>query len=276
MIDTFYLGKILYTLCAPSTLLLVWFVLAVLLSFGRWRVLWIGMPVFLLVVTGIGPVADWILWPLEQRFPPSPKERLAQPDISGIIVLGGGLDPERSALYHGVELTEAADRIMMAGALATQNPRLRVIISGGSGDPMNQTHREADYIAGMLRQWGVAGDRIFIENKSRRTAEHPSAIVNKVAEQTGKAPEVPGQTWLLVTSAAHMPRAVGVFRKAGWAVIPVPVDYRAVPNFMPVIGDGPARGWARTDAAVHEWLGLVSYYIDDYMDEIFPAPRVSP
>jgi len=45
---------------------------------------------------------------------------------------------------------------------------------------------------------------------------------------------------------------------------------------MPAIGDGPARGWTRTDAAVHEWLGLVSYYIDDYIDEIFPAPRVSP
>jgi len=79
--------------------------------------------------------------------------------------------------------------------------------------------------------------------------------------------------WLLVTSAAHMPRAVGVFRREGFYIQPYPVDWRtrgredwAVPFRW------ASSGLARVDAAAHEWVGLVVYYLTGRTLTLFPAP----
>jgi len=82
-----------------------------------------------------------------------------------------------------------------------------------------------------------------------------------------------GERWLLVTSASHMPRSVGLFRKAGFAVEPYPVDWRVgrgsdVWNFTNIAIDGLGR----TDLAVREWMGLLSYRATGKIDELLPAP----
>jgi uncharacterized SAM-binding protein YcdF (DUF218 family) len=82
-----------------------------------------------------------------------------------------------------------------------------------------------------------------------------------------------GERWLLVTSAFHMPRSVGLFRKVGFAVEPYPVDWRVggredLLTFTNVAGDGLAR----TDTAVREWMGLVAYRLTGRIDELLPGP----
>jgi uncharacterized SAM-binding protein YcdF (DUF218 family) len=82
----------------------------------------------------------------------------------------------------------------------------------------------------------------------------------------------PNEIWLLVTSAQHMPRAVGVFRKIGWPVIPYPVDYRSVAdeplsNRLDVAGN-----LVRLGDAMKEWMSLAAYYALDRSDELFPSP----
>ena len=83
----------------------------------------------------------------------------------------------------------------------------------------------------------------------------------------------PGERWLLVTSAYHMPRAIGIFRKAGFDVEPYPVDWRTSGSGdalrpFPTVGDGLRR----TDTAVREWVGLLVYWLMGMSSSLFPAP----
>lgn len=75
------------------------------------------------------------------------------------------------------------------------------------------------------------------------------------------------------TSAYHMPRAVGVFRKAGFAVEPYPVDWRtrgAQDELRPFASVGD--GLRRVDTAVREWVGLAVYWLTGRSSELFPGP----
>ena len=83
----------------------------------------------------------------------------------------------------------------------------------------------------------------------------------------------PGQRWLLVTSAWHMPRAMAAFRKAGFQVEPWPVDYRTAgwsDAFHLFPFESPAQGLRQLDLAVHEWLGLLAYRLSGRSDDAFP------
>ena len=84
----------------------------------------------------------------------------------------------------------------------------------------------------------------------------------------------PGDRWLLITSAIHMPRAMGVFRHIGLPVDAYPVDWRTTgPQDLWSIPGSFAGGLSRFDAAVHEWVGLFAYWIMGRSSELFPGPR---
>jgi uncharacterized SAM-binding protein YcdF (DUF218 family) len=83
----------------------------------------------------------------------------------------------------------------------------------------------------------------------------------------------PGERWLLVTSAYHMPRAIGVFRKAGFPVESYPVDWRTrgAKDALRPFG-AMSDELRRTDTAVHEWVGLAVYWLIGHSSELFPGP----
>jgi uncharacterized SAM-binding protein YcdF (DUF218 family) len=95
---------------------------------------------------------------------------------------------------------------------------------------------------------------------------------NAVYTKALAAPQ-PGQRWLLVTSASHMPRAMGVFRKVGFAVEPWPVDFRTADarDWFQTF-ESPAEGLRRVELAGHEWIGLITYWLMGRSDELFPEP----
>jgi len=84
----------------------------------------------------------------------------------------------------------------------------------------------------------------------------------------------PGEKWLLVTSAAHMPRSIGLFRKADFDVIPYPVAFKSTGKdgqwYVPRTA-GAALGHIET--AVHEYVGLWIYYQTGRIDDLFPGPE---
>src|ERR1700740_1675166 len=173
--------------------------------------------VVLLAICGFSPLGNWLLYPLEQRFPPWDAAR-GVPD--GIIVLGGSIEPELSAAHGRAALTHAADRLIAAAALARRYPNARIVFSGGNANLVSDdTAKEADYALSLFESLGIPKERLTMERRSRNTqenAEFSKALVNPKD----------GERWLLVTSAYHMPRSVGLFRKAGFAVEPYPVDWR--------------------------------------------------
>jgi uncharacterized SAM-binding protein YcdF (DUF218 family) len=222
----------------------------------------LGLTVGAAVAIAILPVGAWLLAPLEDRFP-----RLNEPpqQIDGIIVLGGAINLRRAADRGGVPLGGFAERITAFVELAQQYPDAKLIYTGGSGLLLDQVHREADYAAQLLDTLGVAPGRVVYERESRNTYE------NAVYSVAAMRPQ-PGEVWLLVTSAFHMPRSVGVFRRAGWPVTPYPVAYNTGPDDTLRLDFNFARGLGWTSVALHEWIGLTAYRWLGWTDTLFPGP----
>jgi uncharacterized SAM-binding protein YcdF (DUF218 family) len=261
----FFLSKTLGFMLLPTNFLIgagvLGAILSVLVSIGRRLLI---ASVVLLAICGFSPLGNWLLYPLEQRFPPWDAAH-GEPD--GIIVLGGSIETEVSAAHGGAAFTHAADRIIATAALARQYPNARILFSGGNANLVSDdTAKEADYAITVFESLGIARERLTTERRSRNTqenAEFSKAIANPGA----------GERWLLVTSAYHMPRSVGLFRKAGFAVEPYPVDWRLGRD-----GDRlrfsvvAVEGLERTDLAVREWIGLIAYWATGKIDLLLPGP----
>jgi uncharacterized SAM-binding protein YcdF (DUF218 family) len=122
------------------------------------------------------------------------------------------------------------------------------------------------FVAPILESFGIPASRIELEGASRNT--HENAVFTRELVRPK-----PGERWLLVTSAHHMPRSVGSFRRAGFAVEPYPVDWRTrgAPDLARPFGIA-AGGLARTDVAVREWVGLLVYWLTGRSSALFPGP----
>jgi uncharacterized SAM-binding protein YcdF (DUF218 family) len=262
----FVLSKILGFFANPSNLVVSLGVLGVFLLLTPWRRagFWLATgSMVVLAVLGLSPIGNALLVPLESRFPPWDASHGVP---TGIVVLGGAITPDVSLMHPQVALNEAAERLTAAAALARRYPEARIIYSGGSGALVYDEGSEAQLALAVLETLGLARGRIALEDRARNTIEN--ALFSKAIAQPK-----PGERWLLVTSAYHMPRALGAFRKAGFPVEAYPVDWRtrgtedALRPFA-TVGDGLRR----TDTAVHEWLGILAYWLTGKTSELFPAP----
>ena len=208
--------------------------------------------IVLLLAIGATPLGQMLTLPLENRFP---QWQAGDGSPAGIIVLGGVISPGVSQARHEVALSGAAERITTAVTLARRFPETRIVFSGGT---------ESAFARRILEDLGIPASRIVLERQSRNTTE------NAVFAKQLLRPQ-PGQHWLLITSAIHMPRAVGAFRMVGFPVDPVPVDYQTA-DWSSVwrIPDSFLAGIDHTDYAVHEWLGLVGYWLTGRSAALFP------
>jgi uncharacterized SAM-binding protein YcdF (DUF218 family) len=262
----FVLSKTLGYLLLPTNFLIaIGFVGAILMatrfaSLGRKLVI---AAVLLLVICGLSPLGKVLLYPLEARFPQWHATRSA-PD--GIIVLGGSIDADLSVVHNTPVVRGAPDRIIVAAALARRYPTARVVFSGGSANLVSNDAREADFAGAIFDSLGVDKSRLIMERGSRNTQENAEFSKALVKPKEG-------ERWVLVTSAFHMPRSVGLFRKAGFAVEPYPVDWRVGGrDDLVTLSNVAVEGLARTDLAIREWMGLVAYRLTGKIDEVLPGP----
>ena len=263
----FFLSKVLWMLVAPANLLLVLLFVGVALMLtrfaraGRGFVYASAIGFLLLSVLPTGVIMMRIL---EDRFPTPPADL---PAPAGIIVLGGGVNELVTRFRGPVELSGSGDRMTEGVILARRFPEAKLIFTGGSAALLGSPHREAHAAEKLFIGLGVPRERMLFENESRNTFENAVFTREFVKPQKG-------QTWLLVTSASHMPRAMGIFRKAGFDVTAYPVDFdttgqraeitRLPTNFL--------RGLYRTERALREYIGLVAYWWTGKSDALFPAP----
>lgn len=262
----FFLSKTVGWLLTPSNLIVTFAVLGLFSLAARFASLGRRLLVcsaLLLVICALTPIGYWFMVPLEERFPawqPAP----GQPD--GIIVLGGSIAPDLSGARGVGVFPNSADRLVAAAELARRYPSIPVIFTGGSATLAIGDGREADYASGIFERLGLSRDRILLERESRNTIEN-ARLTKSMANPK------PGEHWLLVTSAYHMPRSVGLFRKVGFPVDPYPVDWltRGEQDLMK-FGDKPLDNLVLTDRAVREWIGMLANRLSGNSDDIFPAP----
>ena len=260
----FIVSKIMGFMVDPFNIVTLLFLSGLALLFkksvaGR-KLICIG--VVMLFICGLNYVPRYCISILENRIPTAniPDE------IDGIIVLTGMVN-KHSSRAGLIELSSSADRIINGVILAQKYPQAKLIITGGTGSLIqNESLKEADYLKKLSIALGVREQRILIERESRNTHEHTEKLA-KLIPKDG--------VWILVTSAYHMPRALGCFRKADFNVLPYPVDYQNRLDRYYGWSDLSAF-WPSTDnfqkitKALHEWIGLAAYRLVNYTDSLFP------
>jgi uncharacterized SAM-binding protein YcdF (DUF218 family) len=263
----FFLSKTVGIMLLPTNFLIGMGLAGALLSATRFASLGRKLSlaaIALLAICAFSPLGSWLLYSLESRFPPWDASSGA-PD--GIVVLGGSIDPILSATHGGAVTKGAADRLIATAALAHRYPNARVIFTGGSANLISDEAKEADYASALFESLGISKTRLTMERNSRNTYE------NAVFSKTLAAPK-DGERWLLVTSAYHMPRSVGLFRKAGFPVEPYPVDWRvAGSSDLLSFQIFSAEGMVNVDLGSREWMGLITYWITGKTSELFPGPN---
>jgi uncharacterized SAM-binding protein YcdF (DUF218 family) len=262
------ISKLFWLVAEPSSFLFACWLVGAALLWSPWfragRVLVSTAALVTLAIATL-PLGQWALRPLEDRF--SPPVTLPS-RVDGIIVLGGVID-DYVIGKRGIPRSLAATgspRLDAFLELSRRYPMARHVFTGGSIALINGRDTEADIVRRIFARIGVDTTRILFEDRSRNTLENA-----RLSHELLK-PE-PEQQWILITSARHMPRAVGTFRHAGWRnLIPFPVDYATdhETQFQPQFGLGANLQFL--SEAVREYIGLVVYYSLGRMPVLFPKP----
>lgn len=260
----FYSSKIIWPLISPSHLFLWLFSICCLLLLTRYwkkaRAVLCGMAVIAWLVA-LFPVDSWLYYPLESRFQHNP----VLPDkVDGIIVLGGSVSPSLSEYWQQLETNQYHERLSTFIRLAKAYPSAKLLFTGGSASMRENRATEAELAHAYFAENGLTDDRLIMEGEARNTAENI---------QFSKALVQPrgGENWILITTAFHMPRSVGLFCQQNWPVIPYPVDHASNPDALFNLSFNLASHATGLDGATHEWVGLLAYFITGKIERILPT-----
>jgi uncharacterized SAM-binding protein YcdF (DUF218 family) len=247
----YWLSKLIWLLASPDSLLLIFFgVVFFLLWYGKnalaKKVL--GILLGSMLTVAAFPIGEWLLYPLETKYAHNPKLE----NVDGIIVLAGSEHHVHSKLWDQVIVGEAIERNLAFMMLARLHPEAKLVFSGGVGSMLQQDYKAADVAKRLYQEQGMSVSKIIFERESRNTWQ--SALLSKSLVN----PEA-GTNWVLITTAWHMPRSMGIFCKVGWKVTPYPVDYYTQPGSLMRLSWGFASNLNKLVIAVKEWIGLVTY-----------------
>lgn len=264
----------LWSLASPSQLLLALTMLGTLLVLftggtagppTRWAR--IGRRLTLagglgLLLFGLLPTSHYLAYALESRFPvPDLPD-----DVTGIILLAGSERPAASDAYGEPQVGGQGSRYVAALRLANRFPDARIVFTGGErmepgkGPLGTQTAVAAE----ILGSTGIDPARVTIETASRDSCDHPRNVRALVQPQ-------PGEHWVVVTSAMHMPRVMACFRAAGWGnIIPYPSDFKVVLGPWGAGTFQVADNLTLLDTALHEWVGLLHYRLTGRTRQLLP------
>ncbi len=248
---SFTISKILLSLITPPAGLMI-IILVGLLTIGCCR--WFGrflviLGIALLYCLSISPVSDALLKPLESAWPPLKDTHVK---AEAIVVLGGGV---RDSSWAGAAAGPGpeAEARLVKGIVIYRSMHVPLVLAGGNGDPFRAVPGDADVMQPLARALGVPTKDIIAENKSRNTLE-----AAKNLKQLVKARRI-----IVVTSAYHMKRAVAMFRKQGFEVVPAPAVYLSEQRPLSVHSLIPrANALAASSAACSEYLSLLWYSLN--------------
>lgn len=251
-----FLYSVLLTCLTPTTPVLVLLIAAVVFHrHGKLSRFLAVSALVVLLVCGNGWVVNAMVRSLESATSPvSPSTH-----ADGIVILSGGILP-RAYPRTTVEVSDAGDRVLYGAELFRRQQAPRVIVTGNVGTGGIAARPEADDMSELLERIGVPRTAIVAERRAENTHDHPVNLCPMFSQ-------LDVHRVLLVTSAMHMRRSLGVFRHSCPAVeyVPAPTDFRAV--------DGPPAPWYRQLAgiiptpralldfsdAAHEYVGILYY-----------------
>ena len=153
---------------------------------------------------------------------------------------------------------------MASITLLKRYPNAKIVFTSGSGNLIDQRQKGADVARRLYLEQGIDATRIVFESNARNTAEN--ALLSKALVSPAQ-----GETWVVITSAFHMPRSVGIFCKVGWPVVDFPVDHRTLRGELLRIDPGVMGNLTNLLTGVREWVGLLAYYTSGKTSSLFPT-----
>jgi uncharacterized SAM-binding protein YcdF (DUF218 family) len=260
----FVFSKVLGPISSPDNAILLLLLLGVVAAMGhRWRAVGLRLCLFstlLLLIVAIFPVGEWLLVPLENRFPPA---HLAH--VDGILLLSEVEEPQLTEMRGQPVTYMSASSYFVFANLVRAWPDAKLAFSGGSGALLFRSDvksTNSDVARQLLHTLGISTERVVFEESSRTT--HENAVMAAALIHPGK------ETWLLVASASHMPRSIACFREAGWNIYPAPANYLTDGQFSTQLGLDLAWHLMQISIAAHEYWGLVAYWLMGYISSPWP------
>jgi uncharacterized SAM-binding protein YcdF (DUF218 family) len=257
------IAKVFWVLAQPLSVVLLLVVMGIALVWSGRRRSGIAMSAIaaaILVLSAFTTTGALLIRPLEDRF----SRPAALPETVGaIVVLGGSTLARVSRGRNVAELNEAGDRLVAATALAARYPEAMVVFSGGTG-LLDPGEAEATTAARFFAEMGLAPERLVLEGQSRNTDENAELTAGMLKDYDGPI--------VLVTSAFHMPRSVGLFRREGLEVVPWPTDYRSAgTESFGIDLANPVNSLNVTSIAIKEWIGLAVYHWTGRIESMLPG-----
>lgn len=259
----FILSKLVWSVLSPLmvwSLLLVAGTLFLLVGYRKAALRFLFPATLFSLSMMLFPLGDWLIYPLESRF--SQPQQL--PDhIDGIIILGGGEDVKGTISWQQPQVGQASDRYFGAADLARRYPETPVIFIGGHNLlRFDAGTTPAELSRQLLMMVGIDEQRLIIESQSRNTYENFQRLKTVLPKRNGQ--------YLLVTSAYHMPRSVGIAQKQDISVLPYPVDYRSKTAELRRMDFAVFEQLEKLEPAWREWVGLTAYFITGKTSRWFP------
>jgi len=252
----FILSKVLWKIIAPANFLFFCLLFGVILVIFSKKRFWRGISMFLLIFPlglitflMVVPVGEYALRALDNKY----DVPAVMPDhVDGIIVLSGVLN-QFVAVDRGYHtLNDGAERLTQFMVLANKYPQAKLVFSGGSGTIAGQNFKEADAVKLILRDLNFDTNRVIFERESRNTYENALFSKKLISPK-------PTETWILITSAFHMPRSFRDFKALGWNIIPYPVDYHTSNSAIVSADFDVLDSLSIMNVVLHEWVGILTY-----------------
>lgn len=260
----FWISKILWLIFSPDLLLVLFILITCILlwikAYKKAVFLSTILTIIVLIIT-LFPVGTWLIYPLEKRFLPP---KTLPKSIDGIIMLAGAENILRTEAWEQPELGDGAERYFAFIRLVRTYPDAQAVFTGGSGEITQQNLKSTLTAKLLLKEQGLDISRIIFESESRNTYEN-ALFTHRIIKPS------PEEKWILITSASHMPRSVGIFSKIGWKVIPFSVDHQTDRTTLFRLTINFSGNLNTLKNAIREWTGLVAYYITGKTDCFFPG-----
>lgn len=260
----FYSAKLVWLVISPDNLFVILLCLSwlmLLLGIKRKAIALLSLLTISSVFISVLPVGDWLLYPLETRFQHNPE---LPEQVDGIIVLGGSVLPINSAEWQQLETNDFHERLSAFIQLARRYPQARLIFTGGNANLLGNEPSEAEIVRDYFIDSGINEARLILESQSRNTAENVTLSKQRIQPKAN-------ETWVLITTAFHMPRSVGIFCQQQWPVVPYPVDHKTVPSKLFKMRFNPLGHLNQLVMGTHEWLGLIAYRVMAKTDQLLPS-----
>jgi uncharacterized SAM-binding protein YcdF (DUF218 family) len=210
-----FISKLLPLFIYPLGLSCLLMLFALWLCYRRSRKAYLPILLALIIVAIAGniQVGNHLIASLERKYLPL----VEPPQADAIVILGGGTrnnEPPRIM----PDLSDRGDRLIYGAKLYQEGAAPKIILSGGRIQWYGGDSSEAESMATILELFDIPRDDMILESRSLNT--HDNAIFTKEILQREQLKRI-----LLVTSAAHMPRSLAIFRRAKIDAIPAPADF---------------------------------------------------